>query len=214
MDWGVISVTNASASCQPCRARRPVFDSRVTGVASFVAHRRCESSSVDRLLPGKSARKWPPRDSSRRSAALAMSQPTVARLERACVAHARRAVDGRARATRRRATQADGVPHRDGPDRRHRSVALSAIRPATAVASRPPTRRRVDPTRDVGHLARRRRLAASPAPRARRRPALRAANCSPADWRRARRCTRPRRPHTARAASSAPQTSVSTPPMM
>ena len=166
----------------------------------------------DVLLPvyivaaaGNPSRKWPPRLSSRRSAARAISSPTVTRLRRGASRGRQRAARARPRRRARHASscatarsrpsrvaqQARIAPHQHRARRRRDGI----------VAARP--------IGDVGghgtHVGVA-RLAASAAaaapssrrPRARRTRALRAANCWPAGWRRGRRCRRPRPRQTAR----------------
>ena len=227
----MISVTNESFRVFDigCRVRRHGHLGSSTARVCLVAiDRRCGPSSVDRRAAGKSARKWPPRLSSRRSAARAISRATVSRLNRR-QSSTSAGVAGRSRRARPRRRASSGATASRSPSRVRNRPADRHIRSRIAVGLRSCglTRLRRSPRRgsqssSLEPRPRRDRLAAAPprggcciaSPRGRRRPALRAASCSPGGWRRGRRC-RPSSPAANRPGSDVrPHSSVSTPPIM
>ena len=126
-------------------------------------------------------------------------------------------VAGQRRAARHvvqlRAAAFAGRPRDARPGRR---AATSGRAPRAAVGQRRARRSLDVQDRRVGRRSATRGVApdpASPPRRARRTPAPRAASCWPAGWRRARRCTPPRRRRTASATDVRPSRSVSTPPI-
>ena len=217
-DWGVISVTNASfLACSVfavCRHRLSILRASRRQDRSLRLRRRVDhvtSSSVDRRARESRRGSAPPRLSSRRSAARAMSRPTVERGWPRASASASQRPPSRRRSSIAAPRRLEALPaplrgrraSRNRPTSRHISVADVArragrSRPATASASAAGARSSsADAARPVAASGCHRR-----GRRGRRTRALRAASCWPAGWRRGRRCRRPRRRRTGPASTS------------
>ena len=182
-----LAVGNWELGCGVTRAARP----------------RRASASVYRRDRGKSARKWPPRLSSRRRAARAISKPTVTRLatrrqSRSAGAAARLA--GRGDPPRSQlgnggaqpfggADETGVPPHQVANHGRIGHHPVCCRRAAAGASS-------IGSPSGCGERRQHASVRASPPPRARRTRGPRAASCWPAGWRRARRCTPPRRRRT------------------